>query len=163
MKRKEEKHGLTNTPEYNVWRTMKARCHTPTNRDYYLYGDRGISVCEEWRNSFSAFIRDMGFRPGKGYSLDRIDSNGNYEPGNCRWTTDRVQTRNKRSNRKITYLGKTQSLVEWAEELDMDTDALRYRLDKGWSIEDAFYKPSRYSRGLKSYGKKEKKEEGDKS
>lgn len=87
------------TPTYKSWASMKGRCSNPRVSNYYNYGGRGIVVCERWRTSFNSFLEDMGERP-PGTSLDRIDSNGNYEPGNCRWATDEIQ----RSNRRKKYL-----------------------------------------------------------
>lgn len=89
------KHGLYGTPTYISWRSMNSRCHNPKARGYEFWGGRGISVCDEWRDSFSAFHEYMGDRP-EGMSLDRIDNNGNYEPGNVRWATTAEQNRNKR-------------------------------------------------------------------
>jgi hypothetical protein len=80
---------------YRVWAGAKARCFIPTGKSFKNYGGRGITMCEEWRNSFDAFLRDMGERP-KGLSLDRINNDGNYEPGNCRWATRYEQTHNRR-------------------------------------------------------------------
>jgi len=82
--------------EYHSWHSMKQRCENENREKYRRYGARGISVCRRWRNSFENFLKDMGKRPGSGYSLDRIDNNGNYEPGNCRWATAKQQARNKR-------------------------------------------------------------------
>jgi len=89
-------HGMTGTPEYRTWAHMKERCSNPNHKDWHLYGGRGIRVCERWRQSFAAFDADMGPRPD-GMSIDRIDVNGNYEPGNCRWTDEFTQAQNKRS------------------------------------------------------------------
>lgn len=89
-------HGLAGKiPEYNVWQGMKSRCRNKKNGDYPNYGGRGISICERW-SDFSVFYRDMGSRPSAAHSIDRIDVNGNYEPGNCRWATAKVQRMNQR-------------------------------------------------------------------
>lgn len=87
--------GNVETPEYQSWGSMKARCDNPNRLDYPLYGGRGITVCERWSRSFVAFLEDMGARP-LGHTLDRIDPNGNYEPSNCRWATPQQQTKNRR-------------------------------------------------------------------
>jgi len=82
--------------EYNSWRAMRKRCHYPAHHNYPSYGGRGITVCERWRFSFDNFLEDMGFRP-EGHTLDRIDNDGDYEPGNVRWATAEQQRKNKRS------------------------------------------------------------------
>jgi len=93
------RHGLARSgslhPLYKIWAAMKQRCGNQSSKDFYLYGARGILVCERWRNSFPAFVADVGYRPA-GMSLDRIDSDGNYEPGNVRWATAAEQSRNRR-------------------------------------------------------------------
>jgi len=90
-------HGHHGTGTYRTWQGIKARCHCPTDRGYYKYGARGIVVCDRWRNSFAAFLRDMGERP-PGKSIDRIDGRGNYEPGNCRWATVEEQNENRQAD-----------------------------------------------------------------
>lgn len=90
-------HGMSDTPEYGIWRAMIDRCHYPSCQAYYRYGGRGIFVCDEWRHSFERFISDMGKRPTEQHSIDRIDNDKGYESGNCRWATVTEQARNKRS------------------------------------------------------------------
>jgi hypothetical protein len=84
------------SPEYHIWDGMKSRCYNPKRHDYGRYGGRGIKVCQKWRDSFLAFIGDVGQRPDSSYSIDRIDNNGNYEPGNVRWATIFQQRANRR-------------------------------------------------------------------
>ena len=97
------KHGACDTNEYSIWSSMIGRCHSTLNADYRLYGARGIQVCERWRlgdgvkHPFTCFLEDMGPRPGRQYSIDRKDNNGNYEPGNCCWVTPVEQRNNQRS------------------------------------------------------------------
>jgi hypothetical protein len=90
-------HGLSKTPEYQCWASLIQRCTNTRNPKYLDYGGRGIAVCERWRNSFEAFITDMGVRPSASYSLDRINNDSDYEPSNCRWATIIVQNNNQRN------------------------------------------------------------------
>lgn len=91
-------------PEYGVWSHMKQRCYNPTRKDYRLYGGRGITVCDRWRNSFANFYKDMGDRP-KGLSLDRIDSDQDYHPNNCRWADYSTQMHNRRAYNELGIKG----------------------------------------------------------
>ena len=95
-------HGLSQTPEYNVWMNMKARCSNPNNDHYKYYGGRGIRVCERWRTSFEDFLHDMGSKPAAKHSIDRMNNDGNYTKENCRWATANEQARNKGDN-VLTY------------------------------------------------------------
>lgn len=137
-------HGKRKTPEYNIWAGMVQRCTNDNNEAYSYYKGRGITVSEEWLSSFENFYRDMGPRPGPDYSIDRIDNNKGYCKDNCRWATRKEQNNNQRKNKKVTFNGKTQSLHEWASELNMNYDTLHGRLfDHRWPIEKAFTKPVR--------------------
>ena len=127
---------------FGIWKKMMERCGDPSCERYADYGGRGISVCYEWENDFDAFAdwsHENGF--AEGLTIDRIDNDGNYEPNNCRWMTRREQNRNKRTNKLVTYKGITKPLVEWCEELGLRYDPIHNRLEKGWTVEDAFEKP----------------------
>jgi hypothetical protein len=131
------KHLMSGTPEFVSWCSMNARCYnTKTNR-YENYGGRGIKVCDRWKNSFKNFYKDMGKRP-KGFTLDRIDPNGDYTPENCRWATYKEQAKNRKSTYYITFNNQTLTKVEWAKKLNIKYSTLSERLRRGWSIERAF-------------------------
>lgn len=129
-------HGMSDSSEYKIWDAMLQRCGNPKTQKYTAYGGRGITVCAEW-SSFEQFYKDMGPRPSKDHSIDRIDNNGNYCKENCRWATRKEQQNNKRSNRMLTCKGETHALTQWAAELGISLDGLRWRLKQGWSDEDA--------------------------
>lgn len=130
-------HGMTKTPEYSVYKHMIARCERPSDKRFYCYGARGIKVCERWRgeNGFQNFIADVGRRPVRGYSIDRINNDGNYEPSNCKWSTRIEQANNKSKNIYITYKGETKTLKEWSRELGLNYKNLWERMSYGWSFE----------------------------
>lgn len=119
--------------EYKCWSNMKTRCLNPKNNRYHMYGGRGISICSEWLNSFGAFFEDMG--PCGSMSIERIDVNGNYEPGNCKWATDKEQQNNKTSTRWITGFGKHRTLSWWSNNLGVESSLLHYHLSTGRTIE----------------------------
>jgi hypothetical protein len=121
---------------------MLNRCLNPINTQYKRYGGRGITFCKEWKNDIQSFF-DWAFSNGydDSLSIDRIDRDGNYEPRNCRWTTDNEQARNKSSNIKITYNGETKVLSDWAAEKGMRASVLNFRIKHGWNIRAALEKP----------------------
>ncbi len=130
------------TPEYETWRSMLARGRGTNKRGRHNYAERGITVCQRWIDSFEDFLIDMGPKPSPNHSIDRIDNNGNYEPGNCRWATKKQQDRNRRTNRLLTLNGKTMCLVEWAESLGVTSQTIINRLDTyGWCLEEALTLP----------------------
>jgi hypothetical protein len=136
------RHGYRHTPTYQTWIDMRRRCVNPRHRFYPNYGGRGIAVCHEWATSFEAFLRDMGEKPA-GKSLDRIDNDGNYEPGNCRWATQAEQSRNRSQSIRLTLDGQTKVLKDWARDIGMHASTLRERLVRGWSAERALTEPVR--------------------
>jgi hypothetical protein len=145
-----EWHGLKNTREYWSWAAMLDRCRNPNNGAYANYGGRGIKVCERWQK-FSNFLIDMGHRPA-GHSLERIDNDKGYEPSNCRWATRDDQSKNRRNNRWLTFLGRTMVVSDWAREMGIAMRTLRNRIYRlGWSVEQALTLPaSPYSRKTRS-------------
>lgn len=125
---------------YRVWGDMKQRCLNSNNANYKHYGGRGIKICDSWLK-YPNFYRDVVEGYKRGLELDRINTNGNYEPCNTRWATSKQNSNNTRRNINISYKGKTQTLTEWAEEKGIVNTTLWSRIDNGWSIEDAIEKP----------------------
>ena len=136
----------TYPPEYLCWMAMKARCNNPKHESYPMYGAKGIKVCPEWEQSFKAFLAAVGPRPTLKHSLDRKIGTLGYFPGNVRWATSKEQGRNKVDNRLITWSGKTQPLVAWAEEMGLPFNVLQYRLNANWEVGKALQTP--VQRGL---------------
>lgn len=136
-------HGLTHSTEYKSWTGIIDRCCNPKQRKYAMWGGRGITVCDEWRGSFEAFLRDMGPKPSPSHSIDRYpDNDGPYCAGNCRWATKKEQARNTRRNRYLTIGGETLTFSEWAERKGVDVRRIVERKDRGWSDWDALNKPA---------------------
>ncbi len=134
------KHGDSDSKLYKVWRDMRRRCYNPSRNDYGRYGDRGISVCDRWHD-FAVFKNDvtsMSHAKEPGYTLDRIDNDGDYTPDNVRWATYIAQANNRRSNVLVTYDGETHTISEWSKKLGINYYKLRARLKMGWSVERAF-------------------------
>ena len=121
----------TESPEYSSWRAMRRRCYDPTNKGYGSYGDKGIKVCDEWRNDFEAFLRDMGARPGPGYSVDRIDGTKGYSPTNCRWATHQEQINNRSNTIRECINGTTHTLKEWGTLYDIKYQTILHRYNAG--------------------------------
>lgn len=122
---------------YGTWQNIKQRCFNPNNDHYNDYGGRGITMHPDWIDDFPAFFTYIGSPPEdiKRWSIDRIDNNGNYEPGNIRWTTMKLQSRNKRTSVMLTYQGETLNLEDWAKKLDLPPPLLSERRTRGCSIE----------------------------
>jgi hypothetical protein len=140
------------SPTYKVWEGLFKRCYQKGFRYYPLYGGRGITVCDRWKEpqgqGFLNFLADMGERPN-GASIDRLDNNRGYEPGNCRWATPKEQSRNRDYCTKVTYNGETRSVSEWAEALNVSYRTLYLRIYQGWSLERAFkQKVKKYPRRI---------------
>ncbi len=131
----------THPLEYRAWAGMRTRTRNPKCKDWHLYGGCGITICERWER-FSNFSADMGPKPSPSHSLDRRDSNGNYEPSNCRWATAKEQARNWRSrNRVLSFAGENMPLSAWAERLNVRRELIRDRLADNWTIERTLTTP----------------------
>lgn len=142
-------HGMSGTSIYKTWAEMRSRCSNPENKSYPRYGGRGIAVCARWDKSFEAFLADMGDRPSPTSTLDRIDNDGNYEPGNCRWATKREQTRNRSVAKNVTFSGITLPLLDWCERYGASYSMVHSRIFKhGWPLELALFAPASARRAL---------------
>lgn len=133
------KHGMRNTRTYRSWTSMRQRCLNPRATGYEYYGGRGIEITVAW-GLFENFLSDMGERPAS-TTLDRINVDGNYEPGNCRWASNLEQVRNMRISRRLTHDGLTMTLTEWAERTGLSYGVLYDRLRSGWSAANALMAP----------------------
>lgn len=140
---KKRKHGMSYSSEYMTWDQMKRRCFNKNRYAYERYGGRGITVCDEWKDSFEAFFKDMGPRPSPEHSIDRIDNDKGYYKENCRWATMKEQSNNRHSNHLITYQGETHTINQWASQVGISQITLRSRILNGWSIERALTEPTR--------------------
>lgn len=134
------RHRLSHTRDYYVWQGMKARCNNPKHKSFNDYGARGISVCERWAHSFENFISDMGPRPA-GHTIDRTDSCGNYEPSNCMWASRMRQNNRKRNIRMAEWRGQKMSVRDICRmsNTTMRPTAVIWRLDQGWTLEEALF------------------------
>lgn len=135
------KHGMIGTSEYKTWATMIQRCTNPNlRREWPRYGGRGIRVCDRWM-AFELFFADMGLKPSPAHTIDRINTNGHYEPGNCRWATPQEQGRNTRRNHYLTFNGETRCVADWEDHLGFKRGAVKCRIRRGWSVEQALTLP----------------------
>lgn len=137
------KHGQSYTRVYRIYAKIKRRCFVEDEPAYPNYGGRGITMCDEWKNSFESFSKwayANGYRDD--LTIDRIDNDGDYCPENCQWADRYSQANNKRNNHLYTYQGKTQTLPVWCREMDVPYKRAWYRLSKGWTIEEALTKPA---------------------
>lgn len=135
-------HGLTDTAMYRRWSDIKTRCFNPNSPAYHNYGGRGVTMHSSWADDFAQFLADVGEPPFEGATLDRIDNDGDYAPGNVRWATKTEQNRNRRDSLYIEYDGETRHIKEWAADLGMDYLTLQQRIRKyGWSPEKALTTP----------------------
>jgi|SRR6478609_1277620 len=139
------RHNMSNSSEYSSWESMKSRCQNPNNIFYYNYGGRGIKTCERW-NNFKNFYKDMGKKPDKSYSLERIDVNGDYYLENCKWATRKEQDRNKRNTIFLSFNKEKWILVDLAKKFNIHQQTLKSRIDRGMSPEEAIYTPIKYNK-----------------
>lgn len=133
-------HGESKSDEYRIWASMKDRCYNPKSVSYRFYGARGVQVCSEWlnKNGFDKFIACLGKRPTAKHSIDRINSRGNYEPGNVRWATRKEQNNNARSNVNLTFQGEILTMAQWADKIGLPYGCLQQRIIKlKWTLEKA--------------------------
>lgn len=130
-------HGMSQTYIYKAWTQILQRCTNPNNPAFHNYGGRGIELHKEWRESFVKFSEYLGDQPGAKHSIDRIDNNGNYAPGNVRWATKIEQARNRRSSRLITADGVTRTIAEWIELSGLAASTVERRLKRGWLPSEA--------------------------
>ena len=143
-------HQLSDKRIYNIYYAIKERCYNHKTKCYERYGGRGIRMCEEWLNDFQAFY-DWSVANGykeeilpngiNKWTIDRIDTNGNYEPSNCRWITVKEQSRNTRKNKIVEFNGESYTIAEWSEKLGIPYSRIYNRLDNGWSVEKALSTP----------------------
>ena len=129
---------------YNTWMAMTQRCYNPTNKDFKNYGARGITVHPPWKDCFEAFFMHMGPKPTPDHTIERINYNGNYEPGNVKWIPRAEQPLNTRSNVNLTIGEETKLVTEWArdERCTVDHFCIYKRLKRDWSAEDAVFTPA---------------------
>ena len=137
------------TKEYRAWCHMKGRCYDLNDSFYHRYGGRGIVVCDRWKSNFDNFLNDVGPAPDSTYCLDRINNNGNYEPNNVRWATQKQQANNRGGNRlkMITFEGKTQNLSDWSKETGLHICTIQTRIKLKWPIEKVL-SPRKYHKSM---------------
>lgn len=133
------KHGRYNSDIYGIWEGIIQRCTNPNAPFFNYYGGRGITICDRWR-VFTNFLADMGDRPSRSHTIDRIDSNGNYEPTNCRWATRAEQQKNRRNARLITFQGRTETAHMWSKILGIPSRTIFNRLNRGLPPEEILRK-----------------------
>lgn len=141
MSRYNRTHGMTGTKEYMCWINIKHRCLNPKSPVYSDYGGRGIKICPEWQHNFAAFYAHIGKAPDPRSQIDRINNEGNYEPGNVRWATAKQNRRNTRHTRLVTYKGKTASLTEICEDANIPFNRVYSRLSGGRTLEESLTMP----------------------
>ena len=140
-------HGMSTSDEYRIWRHIRTRCGNKNNPVYHHYGGRGIIVCERWLESFENFYRDMGKRPTVNHTIERINNNGNYEPGNCKWATMKEQCNNTRRNVIMEAFGEKKTFAQWCELYNQKYCTVKNRMVRsGLSLEQALTKDATINR-----------------
>lgn len=142
-------HGMWNRDEYGIWHSMIRRCTNPSHEAYGRYGGRGITVCQRWLESPRNFLDDMGPRPSKRHSVERINNDGNYDKTNCRWATMKEQLRNTCVNHLLELNGVTKTMIEWAEVTGLKYTTIKERIVRGWPVDKALSMPP-LSHGFRS-------------
>ncbi len=137
-------HGRSTSLEYISWASIKQRCTNPNHDAYKNYHDRNIKICQLWEYSFEEFYCDMGPRPSKLHSIERIDNDNGYYPNNCKWGLQEEQENNKRTNRRLVFNGHNLTITQWSKELKVSRHFIFERLKRGWSIEDTLTKSKGY-------------------
>jgi hypothetical protein len=132
-------HNKSGTPEFKTWLNVKSRCNNPSSSTYYKYGARGITISDEWNNSFEKFLNDMGLKPTPKHSIDRIDNSKGYSKGNCRWATNKEQCRNTRKNVIVEYNGSSMTMAELSEITGIKYRSIQYRISKGMTGDEAVF------------------------
>lgn len=125
---------------YNLWTHIKDRCYNPKSEFYHCYGGRGITMDAKWRECFATFKNEVGIPPKDNMWIERINNDGNYEPGNCTWATIKEQGNNRRVNVFIEYKGERKTMAQWSDVTGISTGTIRYRLHAGWRVEDILFK-----------------------
>lgn len=136
--KKRRQQGMSTSPEYTSWMKMLSRCRNQNDKSYPQYGGRGIDVRY---TTFQEFLGDVGQRPGPGWTIERLDVHGHYEPGNTQWILKGLQSRNRQYHLLLTYHGKTQPAWQWAEEVGIPVNTIRTRVHRGWTDEQVLTTP----------------------
>jgi len=142
-------HGMEGSSEYRTWTSMRYRCNNPSSDKFKDYGGRGIKVYNQWNKSFMEFYNYIGPKPHETDSIDRINNNGNYEPGNVRWANKKTQANNSRSNHFVTVGKTTKTIAQWAEKMQISYHIISHRLHRNWDPQKAIFQPVRkYKKSL---------------
>lgn len=129
--------------EFHIWRGMIERTSNPNNKDFENYGNRGITVCNEWLESFKTFWHDMKGSYNANLTIDRIDNNKGYSKDNCRWTTSKVQSNNRRNNVFLNFNNENHTIAQWSDIVGINSETIRSRINRGWSVNKALTMPVR--------------------